>query len=402
MADDRKTKPPISEIEFLALIVNVIVASVAFFMILIGKGSDTWWTTFSRLGLSTFGFIILMLQIFYNLESIQMVKLDQKAILLLFGSYMYDVNPGLVYVPWGICSLIVASTRIIEKDIPDDPKFIWHGDADTVPLGFSPPVRVTFAPNPTEEVKFKTFDGHERTIPKDDAYHQRNTAEVEASYGWQIDDLYELVVRLGSKNTLAKAQSQMDDTAVRTFNSIFSKITAAEAQTKLKEVEAEVIRELEETTNDWGITVKFFGIKPFNYSHDLNTAVREASSSLPRQQAVMRAAEGERVRLEKVGLGNAAALAAKLKAQAEGEEARAKVAATSGGQYALAIEAIQSGLETANTIIVPQDNMFGAVAGIAELIKRIPQTPPSQDNPPTPTQGQGGQRPPQQQDGGRK
>ena len=372
-------------LKFGLFLLNAIVFIIAFGMVFAGKRQESWWLTLSTVGASSFGVTIIILQIWHATVSIKYINLDQQAILLLFGGFVKNVEPGrLYYVPWGIESMIVAPTGMIEKDIPADPRRIWHGDATEgdgiVPKGYLPPVRVTFAPKPEEKVTVLGAQGQpSRTIPEDDAYLQRNTAEIEASYGWQVTNLNLLVKKLGTKNTLHKAQSQMDDAAIGTFTDIFSKITAAEAQTKLKEVAATVRDAITDESKDWGISIGFFRIKPFGYSHSLNDSVSNANQALQNRRAVISKSEGEKTRLINEGAGTASAEGALLMARARGEAALAKVAATPGGQYAMAVQATQRGLETARAVIVPQDSLFGAVAGIGKMMQSLPDTPLSPD-----------------------
>lgn len=349
-------------------------------MILVGGLIPSDWLTASGLGL-------LFLQVWYTVKSVKTVNIDEQALLLLFGKPIKTVRPGidgkvgLVYVAYKICKLLRAPTGIIEKDVPADPRFIWHGDATKgdgrVPVGFFPPIRVTFATLPDELVKVRSPFGPNRTIPKDDAYIQRNTAEVEMSYGWQINNLKKLAVRLGTKNTLARAQSQMDDTSVGTFTAIFTKITAAEAMTLLEETNQEIQKKLDETTKDWGVTIAFIRIKPFNFSHDLNDAVSGVAEALQKKKAVISASQGEMEKRTNEGQGTANAEYDLLAARAGAERLRAEVAAMPGGATAMAIEAIQRGLETAKAVIVPENNIFGTVAGIGELLKHVPVKNPS-------------------------
>ncbi len=379
------------QISGFAIALNVVVFLTALMMMLFGmafSGTEWSWTSMSQLNSKSLGLTILILQVFYTLQSLKTVKLDEIVMLLRFEAYVRDVRPGLVYVPWLFYRLLRAPTAIVEKDLPADPSVIWHGDATKtaegkVPSGYFPPIRITFAPPaddaPTTIAKSGTGGGT-RTIPKDDAYNQRNTAEWEASYGWRINDVHELVKKFGThvkngKGPIERVQSQMDDIAIATANSHFSLMTAAEAMTKIMEVADAIKAKLTDESKDWGITVEFFRNKPFSFSHELHTAVMQAAEALPKQRTVIVASVGEKEKRINEGIGAASAeynlLSARVKVQGE----LAKVAETPGGKFAMAMQTTADVGKAARAIIVPQNDIYGMVAGVTEMLKSTDPTP---------------------------
>jgi regulator of protease activity HflC (stomatin/prohibitin superfamily) len=344
------------------------------------------WKTMSDFNLASIGITFLLLQAIYTFVSFQTVQMNRRVIFLFFGRYVRDVNPGIVYVPFPFCQLISVSRNIIERDLPASPENIYHGDltegTGIVPEGKTPALRVTFAAPENEDdlsviTKVKRGDKTEeikKTVPKDDAYYSRLTAEIEISYGFRVIDLRTFYEVIG---TVDNAVADMDDHTVAGFTSRLQRVTVAEAMLKLDELADEVKRELCDYSEGWGIDVTFARIKPFGQSHTLNTAVAGVSAARENKKAVIHTSEGEMEKLSNEGFGRANAEFDLLSARAVAQKETAKVASTPGGQFALGINAVQRGLETARAVIVPQDNLFGAVAGITELLKQFPASTPS-------------------------
>lgn len=357
--------------------------------------AHTWpsWEILSEFNWTTSGVMLLLMQLIYTLASIKSVKLDRQAILEFFGHFVCYVDSGIVYVPYLLCTLIDAPKTMIERDLPADPRKIYHGDPKDgdgkIPPGFFPPIRVTFA-SPLTKGLDNPFRGNKNVvIPKDDPYNQRQTAEVEMSYGWKIFDLRRLYETIG---TIDKAISQMDDMAIGTFTDIFSGMTPAEALMHLDGVGNEVKKQLSTLARPWGIEIPVARMKPFGFSHDLNAAVVNVPIAQQRKKAAIITSEGSRDALTNVGVGKANMEYDLLSARADAEGELAIVAGTPGGQFAMAMQATQRGLETSRAVIVPQDNLFGAAVGISELIKKFPTNTPPAIVPPAPqSSGQGAQ-----------
>ncbi len=360
-----------------ALVVNLALFGTAVLMILFGRSTGSWWDTLSQVNLETGGVLILLIQVFHALNSVKNVNLNQQAILLLFGAFVKYVEPGLIYVPWGFCRLLRATTETIEKDVPADSRFIDHSDVTdqttggtgVIRKGYFPPIRVTFAPAKAAETI--EVGGERITIPADDPYGKRNTAEVEFSYGFEIYDYARVVKRFGTDDPIGKAKNQLDDVGIGVVNDELSRMTTARAMMSQSAV-ANKIRDTQSTESaDWGVQILFVRLKPFGFSHKLNTAVRQAAESFALKQAVVVASEGERERLTNVGTGTAEAERLLLEARAKGEAALAKVAETPGGKYAMAVREIGQAVTAARAVVVPGDNLLGAVASAAALVKQV-------------------------------
>lgn len=373
-----------NRLDTLVIRVNVLAFLLALLMISFGawRGSNPLsFSDLSKINTVSAGMSLLLIQIIYMTLAVDSVRLNEQAIILAFGAFVRFGRKGLNIVPPFFCEIIKATTAVIEKDVPDEPGKIWHGDATKgdgkVPDGLTPAVRVAFAPAPpTNSTDVMMDDGRVVSIPSDDPYRERNMAEIEGSYGWRITNLRTFVEKFGNKNPVAKAQKQLDDCAVAVLTHELPSITAAEAMMRMEYMSSRVTGELKQISQGWGVEIDFFRLKPFIFSHELGISVREASEAVAKKTTKIRESEAEREALTNTGIGKANAHREFLNATADGQAKTAKVASTPAGQFAMAVNAIQTGLETARAVIVPEGNIFGAIAGATEMMRQFPITTP--------------------------
>ncbi len=360
----------------LIIVINVLVLVSIFTGLYMSDSPQgaSWFETLSTVNGDSIWTTLLLFYIVHLGLSLKSIGVDEQAMLLFFGRFVGFLGSGPAYVPFGLFQVIRAPKGIIEKDLPADPRKIWHGDETKtdgkVPKGYFPATRVTFAPKPEDDVTLESL-GKRNTIPEDDAYLQRTTASVEASYGWIIKDLRKFVEKFGLDTPIVQAQRQMDDAATGSYNSIFSSITAAEAIPKTTEVAGIVKETLSTISEEWGIEVSYFNIKPLKFSHDTNKSVSEVAESLQKKKTMINLSEGKKTELTNVGKGAAAAEKAMLTARAAGNKKLAETANTPEGRFAMAAQVAQKATEGARLIIVPDNNLFGAAAGVGEMVRKF-------------------------------
>lgn len=407
--DSRTPDLNIPRISWVFALTNSIILAISLFMIINGiiLGQHTSNKTILTINTFSFGVTLLLLQIIHLGLSLQSVLENRSAMLLKFGAYAGDVKPGLVYVFWPFYKLISVTKNMIEKDIPDSPEKIFHGDltaensSGVVPEGKVPALRITFAApeddknhpvivnDPTK--RRDPITGKQPTmelnIPKDDAYYKRNTTEIEASFGFCVTNLrlfYEII------GDVDNASNSMKDHAISGLNSRLPKFTLAEALLRLDELGDDMKAELTDYSEHWGICVVFFRFKNPNISHTLNSAVSNVAVEGENLKSTRFKAAGERETLTQRGRGNADANADLLASTAQGLKDIAEVSSTPGGAYAMTVNAAEKALSAAKAVIVPSDNLFGAIAGAAEVLKKIPTNEalpnqPVSSTPPTET-----------------
>jgi regulator of protease activity HflC (stomatin/prohibitin superfamily) len=364
-----------------AILVNLIVIALSLLMITIG-------TTY-------LGVTILLLQLVHIGLSLRIVLENRLAMLLQLGAYAGDVKPGLIYVLWPVSQLITVTKNMIERDIPDSPENIFHGDLTEetsdglVPEGSTPALRITFAPpQPLKDgadgyevtindPKDRPKDGREPIkikviIPKDDAYFRRNTTEVEASFGYCVTNLRLFYEKIGSVDN---ASQSMNDHAIAGLNTQLPKFTLAEAFLRLDEFASDMVYALTEYSDEWGIKVIFFRFKHPGVSHALNSAVSGVAVASENLKTTRFTAEGIKTTLTETGRGNANSNADMLSSTAQGLRDIAAVAANPGGAYAMTVNAAEKALVAAKTVIVPSNNLFGMIASAADVLKNIPNQP---------------------------
>ncbi len=320
------------------------------------------------------GVIIFGLHAWYTIKSLESVELGDQGVLLIYGKYIRDVKPGFVYIPcWppGLCELVVETTSNIDDELPADPELIYHGDPvregdGTIPDGKFAPIRITFAPPPPGNKPLTVTDenGVIITIPADDPYNRRLTAEVAMPFSWQITNLRKFIETIG---TTEKAKRLMGDTAVAIFNSEFARMTPAQAMINLEKVSVMVKEALQKLMddNDWGAKVVITRIKPFGFSHPLNEAVNNVPIAEQAAKSVIIASEGEMKASINKGIGDGDAEYERLAGRAEGEQELARIALTDAGRYAMLLTAAEKAASYKNfAVISGENNVIGGLLGL--------------------------------------
>ncbi|MDD2657545.1 MAG: SPFH domain-containing protein [Candidatus Pacebacteria bacterium] len=221
------------------------------------------------------GTIMIYALLLYTAASLRIIGPTELGCRLFFGKPIDNVSSGLTFVPLWVCELETETRLVIQDELPTEPDKIYRGgDGDefgrTVPkelqaLGWKPPIRITFSGHNAES------EVPELMIGKEDPYDTRLTAEVVPVIRWKIDDFVDFLKTIGS---VESARKQMEDTCVKTFTELLTKISPAVALLRIKKYSEDLQKEIETLVDTWGIRIDSAQIKAINFSQTLNAAVQ--------------------------------------------------------------------------------------------------------------------------------
>lgn len=221
-------------------------------------------------GLGTLVFYALILYTAMSLRTIGPTDLGCR---LFFEKPIGNVSSGLTFVPPIICDLVTETRLVTQDEIPAEPEKIYRGSVDdevgkTVPkelqaVGMKPPIRITFSGRNEASI--------EMGLKEDDPYDRRLTAEVVPVIRWRIDDFKTFLETIGS---VERARKQMEDTCVKTFTEVLTKVSPAVAMLRIKECSEALQKAIEDLVNGWGIEIENAQIKAINFTQTLNAAVQ--------------------------------------------------------------------------------------------------------------------------------
>lgn len=377
----------------------VITTLTGIIVLILGK---TWTATMIIL-------LLIILDVLYTIKSAATIEQNVLAGRIRLGKYVEDLNPGFYWIWWLFDKILEVTTETIESDIPAAPELIYHGDPNetkadgspgdgVTPKGFTPALRVTFAEKTITEpyevkVKVKTATGAEEekvvgTIQPNDSFLKRQVAEVELSYGFKVKkgDLKTFYEAVGDTEA---AKRNMNDHVTGGAIARLQRLSLAEAMLLLDYIADDMTEELRRYCDTWGIEVTFVRLKAFGFSHRFNKALSAAAASIEEKKETVTKSEGEEIRLTREGAGRGNAERSVLMGRADGMAKLADVAATPGGQFAMANETARM-VAKESTLVVSDNGVLGGMAQIGKVLSRINPTPePSQiiltDRPDFPT-----------------
>jgi regulator of protease activity HflC (stomatin/prohibitin superfamily) len=305
------------------------------------------------------GVILLTIQFLYFISSFHTLKADECGALLLFNNPVEDVGPGLYYVPPGIVSIWSEKRTVFQDELPGEPEEIFReDDKKLIPPGMVAPIRI----------KFGTPKVDDSPELKASPYNIEMTAETPLVVSWRIESPCLFVGAMGS---VGNARKQMQDKAIELFNNEFSGITPAKASLTLAITSAKLKQQLTDTTSQWGIEIFDAFIKPFVFSHELNSDAIGVERARLTARAVEITAEGQKKKLALEGDGVAHAKRVYLEAMAVGTKKLAEATSTPEAQVALLIQTMGTALEKAQYSIIPGNDLFMATGGLAEMLEKI-------------------------------
>src|SRR3989344_4212442 len=220
------------------------------------------------------GTIMLYALLLYTAASMRIVGPTELGCRLFLGRPIENINSGFAFVPLWIFELVTETRLVIQDELPAEPDKIYRGSTGdevgrTVPkelqlLGMKPPIRVTFSGNNEESKK--------EGIAADDPYDRRLTAEVVPVVRWKINNFVVFLETIGS---IDAARKQMEDTCVKTFTEMLTRVSPAVALLRIKTYSNKLEKAIESLVVLWGIEIDSAQIKAINFSHTVNDAVQD-------------------------------------------------------------------------------------------------------------------------------
>ncbi len=306
------------------------------------------------------GPILCSFFVFYVILSFGKVNVDQKGAMLFFGRPITDLNAGIFFAPFGIFKVEKEKGTVFQDELPGEPETIFRekeGEHGKTPEGMFPPIRILFGP-PNEN----------DTELKGNPYNKSMVTEVTPVVAWRIESLTTFLKVMGDVKNCRK---NLSDKSISVCTEDFSKITPAKAMISLEGTNSKLKDKLENDTTKWGISIHDAFVKPFNFSHKLNSAVVSVSVSEQTALSTKVTADAEKYKLTEEGKGKAEAEKLFLKAQALGYDQIAKKLNITEGTVILKIEAMKQALEKAQYSIVPGTEIYELFTGLSTAIDSI-------------------------------
>ena len=336
--------------EMFIVIVTLIVFALVSLM-LIASG-----VTISGINL---GVIVLGLEVAYLIFSFGTVGVDEVAAKFIFGAPLGNLKPGLYYAPVGIVTARKGKGTLYQDELPGEPKQIFRkDDKETVPYNMFPPIRIKFGgPQENDDESLKR-----------DPYNIEMVAEVVPVVSWKIIDA---TTFFSSYDDDVAFRKILEDKAIEVFGNEFSTVTPAKALGTLSATSQKLQTKLEDETKDTGVKIVDSYVKPFIFSHPLNTSVIDVSIARRSAEVVKIKADGEKRRLIEEGTGNSEARRLMLEAEAIGVAKLAEISKTPEGQVTLWMETMAKAFTSAQYSIVPGSELFTSFAGIKEMLDKV-------------------------------
>lgn len=334
------------------------------------------------------GMIILAILMVYLRQSFKIVGPTELGAVLLFGRPLYQVDPGLVFVPFLICKIMREDGTTIARQFPAEPELVDKSGDDSKPVkeGYKKPIRVATASyNMLSDEMKKKIKGD-----INDPLNKMLVVEPSAVVRFQIIDYLSFLKNIGS---LEKAISQMRDTVDTVLNIEFPKRTPSLLIQDKEEINKELLDKIEilvgdpdnptavaEKKRSWGINVINAQIPELDLSKGIHTSIRDIVDSQLKRTATVTNAEGAKEKRElegageevfktREGTGLANARLAFLEAEKKGLEGIAEVAGTDAGKLAIITKTVEQGLKGSQYSIVP-DGAGSLITGIMETLKK--------------------------------
>jgi regulator of protease activity HflC (stomatin/prohibitin superfamily) len=260
------------------------------------------------------GWILLAFIVAYLIFSFGTVKVNEVAMMAVFDKPIGNIGKGLYFAPAGIVSVQTEVGTVFQDELPADPEKIFRlpegsRDDGKIPEGMFPPIRVKFGqPGPTNITNPDPVD----LKLKDDPYNVAMVAEVVPVVSWRINDATMFFRVMGD---VKNCRQILADKAVELFGDEFANVTPAKAALTLNATSQKLEDMLvtESKAKEWGIEIRDAYVKPFIFTHALNTSVIGVSIAQQNAKAAVHTAEGtakaveiaagaERERLLKTGL----------------------------------------------------------------------------------------------------
>jgi regulator of protease activity HflC (stomatin/prohibitin superfamily) len=305
------------------------------------------------------GVITLGVEMAYLIFAFGTIGADEVGAKFCFGAPAGNLAPGLYVAFPGIMTVERFPGTQFQDELPGEPSQIFRkDDKEVVPPGMFPPIRVKFGmPQKDDSPELKA-----------DPYNVPMTAEVVPVVSWKVTDATSFFKNYHDIDAFRRI---LEDKSVEVFGNEFSGVTPAKALLTLSLTSEKLEEKIRNETAGTGVEIMDAYVKPFIFSHELNTSVVKVSIARQDADAVRIKAAGDRDKLKEEGVGNAEARKLMLEAEAIGVAKLAEISKTPEGQMTLWMETMAKAFTKAQYSIVPGSELFTAFAGISEAMKKI-------------------------------
>ena len=310
-----------------------------------------------------YGWLVFFGQLFYLIISLKKIGPTELGAILFFGKPIKEVGPGLVFVPFGICSLITETALVIQEQHPDDPEKVWKGDSDKMPLdgSFVPPIRITHKAGTEEE-------------SKTDPLHKRMTTEVSIIVRYRIKK-GKYITFLQTIGDTSEARRQIRDTIVATARKEFARKTPATTLEEWEKVDDLLKKDTIELVESWGVEVDDVRMEDIDLGKTVNTSLRNIPDSVMKKEVIKTNADAEEYKRTHEVIGTAEARRIFLEAEAIGYQKIAKELGITDGAFIIGMETAKAALEKSKySIVSGSDGMkdiFSMAATIQSILPKI-------------------------------
>ena len=305
------------------------------------------------------GAILLALETAYLIFSYGTVGVDEVAARFVLGAPDGNLDPGPYLAPLGLVTVRKGRRTRYQDELPGEPRQIFRQDDKLpVPPNMFPPIRVKFgSPRADDDAALKK-----------DPYNIQIVAEVVPVVSWKIINATKFFKSYDDVDAFRKI---LEDKAVELFGIEFSDKTPAKALLTIAKTNKKLRVKIDVATANTGVQIVDAFVKPFIFSHPLNTSVVEVSIARQKAEAVKATAVGEKQKRMEEGIGAAQARRLMLEAEAVGVAKLAEISKTPEGQATLWMETMAKAFTGADYSIVPGSEMFTAFAGIKEMLTKV-------------------------------
>lgn len=240
----------------------------------------------------------VLIILFHFIASFRIVRVTERGAVLFFGKELYEVESGLQFIPWLICTLEKEQCTVFEDEMPTDPEKIYRAErgkpdyvpADLLEKGYRPPLRVTFAGIENEEgaSEKQEADG-DKKIKVDDPLEERLTVEVPGIVRWHIVDFIKFLKVVGDRKA---AKEQMADVYISFITTELPKVTLKDFLADRSKYDEKIRVVLDSVTEGWGIKVDTVKIKEIGISHELNIKIQTMAESRAQKRAQLLEGQG--------------------------------------------------------------------------------------------------------------
>ncbi len=322
--------------------------------------------------------------LFYIVFSFRFWKVvgpDQIGVRTILGQPLGTVTSGVPIVPPGVTDILLFPTVTQQREFPAEPEKIFRGeDNESAPEGMVPPLRITFGESLTEEnaqavlgenYRPTRADGKEVTfqtiVPNDALSNSRVTAEVTPIVRWRIKDVVAFVKNIGD---IDEVNRQIEDEMTVVLNTIYPRISVAQAQQNVEWTNAVLFRAVERRigalegySDAWGIDLEGAAVKPIGFNHKLNKSISGVAQAAFDGEAAVRIAKREAEATVLAGAAAAKARQVLEKATVAGKGQGIAAAAKATGLKPADI----IGAETAQAVGKGEGTIIVGADGVAQL-----------------------------------